>query len=286
METIGVAPPTHSPRATQFVAEMIEAVEALVEAGHGYERNGTVYFRVASDPGYGRLSGLTREQMLPLAAERGGHPEDPNKDDPLDFVLWQRSAPAEPWWESPWSRGRPGWHIECSTMSRGLLGKPVDVHGGGSDLIYPHHESELAQAEGVPGGKPFVLHWMHTGTVHMAGDKMSKSLGNLAFVNDLLERHPPGALRSFLLRRHYRKDWEFREEDLELEGLGGTSLDVGDGQASFDPAADREAFYRALDTDLDTPQAMRILDRVASSSEPAAKELLEDGKEILGLQNV
>jgi L-cysteine:1D-myo-inositol 2-amino-2-deoxy-alpha-D-glucopyranoside ligase len=283
METIGVASPTHAPRATQYVAEMIEEVEILVEAGHGYERNGTVFFRVASDPGYGRLSGLTREQMLPLAAERGGHPEDPDKDDPLDFVLWQRSAPGEPWWESPWSRGRPGWHIECSTMSRRLLGKPLDVHGGGSDLIYPHHESELAQAEGAPGGKPFVLHWMHTGTVHMAGDKMSKSIGNLAFVHELLERHSPSALRSFLLRRHYRKDWEFREEDLELEGLGGTSLDVGDGRASFDPAADREAFYRALDTDLDTPEAMRILDHTASSSDPAAKELLEDGKEILGL---
>jgi L-cysteine:1D-myo-inositol 2-amino-2-deoxy-alpha-D-glucopyranoside ligase len=283
MDAIGVVPPTHAPRATQYVAEMIQEVETLVQAGHGYERSGTVFFRVASDPGYGRLSGLNREQMLPLAAERGGHPEDPNRDDPLDFVLWQRSAPGEPWWESPWGRGRPGWHIECSTMSRRLLGQPLDVHGGGSDLIYPHHESELAQAEGVPGGKPFVLHWMHTGTVHMAGDKMSKSLGNLAFVDDLLERHPPGALRSFLLRRHYRKDWEFREEDLELEGLGGTTLDVGDGRASFDQAADRDAFYQALDADLDTPEAMRILDRAASSSDPAAKELLEEGKEILGL---
>ncbi|HEY3210926.1 MAG TPA: cysteine--tRNA ligase [Actinomycetota bacterium] len=283
MQSIGVSPPTHSPRATEFVADMIEEVEALVPAGHGYQRNGTVYFRVASDPRYGRLSGLTREQMLPLAAERGGHPEDPRKDDPLDFVLWQRSAPGEPWWESPWGRGRPGWHIECSTMSRKLLGQPVDIHGGGSDLIYPHHESELAQAEGVPGGEPFVLHWVHTGAVHMAGDKMSKSLGNLAFVQDLLERHPPGALRSFLLRRHYRKDWHFREEDLELETRGAASLETGDGEASFDPAADRDAFFRALEEDLDTPEAMRILDRAASSSEPAAKELLEEGKEIMGL---
>jgi len=283
MQAIGVVPPTHSPRATEFVAEMIKEVEALVAAGHGYERNGTVYFRVASDPGYGRLSGFNREQMLPLAAERGGHPEDPNKVDPLDFVLWQRSAPGEPWWESPWGWGRPGWHIECSTMSRTLLGQPVDVHGGGSDLVYPHHESELAQAEAVPGGRPFVLHWMHTGAVHMAGDKMSKSLGNLAFVHDLLDRYPAGALRSFLLRHHYRRDWQFREEDLEREGRGAASVETGDRDASFDPAADRDAFFTALDRDLDIPEAMRILDRAASWSEPAAKELLEEGREILGL---
>jgi L-cysteine:1D-myo-inositol 2-amino-2-deoxy-alpha-D-glucopyranoside ligase len=183
MRAIGVQPPTHTPRATGFVPDMIDEVRALVEAGCGYERDGTVYFRVAADPGYGRLSGLTREEMLPLAAERGGHPEDPNKDDPLDFVLWQRSAPGEPWWDSPWGRGRPGWHIECSTMARRLLGQPVDVHGGGTDLIFPHHESELAQAEGVPGRpRPFVRQWMHTGTVHMDDEKMSKSLGNLVFV--------------------------------------------------------------------------------------------------------
>jgi L-cysteine:1D-myo-inositol 2-amino-2-deoxy-alpha-D-glucopyranoside ligase len=283
MQAIGVTPPTSSPRATGFVSEMIGEVRALMAAGHAYERDGTVYFRVASDPGYGRLSGLSREQMLPLAAERGGHPEDPHKDDPLDFVLWQRSAPGEPWWDSPWGRGRPGWHIECSTMARSLIGQPVDIHGGGTDLIYPHHESELAQAEGVPGGAPFVLHWVHTGTVHMAGDKMSKSLGNMAFVGDLLERHPPAALRTFLLRHHYRQDWEFREEDLALETPVGTATEAPDGETNFDPAADRKAFYRALDTDLDTPEALRVLDRLGDSSEPAAKELLEEGREILGL---
>jgi L-cysteine:1D-myo-inositol 2-amino-2-deoxy-alpha-D-glucopyranoside ligase len=283
MAAIGVTPPNHSPWATQFVPEMIEEVEALVAAGHGYERDGTVYFSVASDPGYGRLSGLTREQMLPLAAERGGHPEDPNKDDPLDFVLWQRSAPGEPWWESPWGRGRPGWHIECSTMARKLIGQPVDIHGGGSDLIYPHHESELAQAEGVPGGAPFVLQWVHTGTVHMSGDKMSKSLGNMAFVHDLLERHTPEALRTYLLRQHYRQDWHFKEEDLERESRGGAFLEAGDGRADFDATAGREDFFTALDTDLDTPQALRVLDRAAASSDPGATGLIQEGREILGL---
>ena len=271
MLAISVTPPTHSPRATQFVPQMIEEVEALLAAGLGYERRGTVYFRVASDPGYGRLSRLSRHEMLRLAAERGGHPEDPNKDDPLDFVLWQASAPGEPWWESPWGRGRPGWHIECSTMATRLIGKPVDIHGGGSDLIFPHHESELAQAEGVPGPRPFVRYWMHTGTVHMAGEKMSKSLGNLAFVDDLLERHHPAALRSHLLRHHYRKDWEFDEAALDRppETDGGPTT--------------RDAFFRALDEDLDTPTALRELGRAARSTDPRAKALVDEGRALLGL---
>src|SRR5438132_6888208 len=172
MGAIGILPPTHSPRATEFIPAMIEEIQALIAAGHAYVREGTVYFRVVSDPKYGRLSRLSRDEMVALAAERGGHPEDPNKDDPLDFVLWQAWQTGEPSWDSPWGRGRPGWHIECSTMCRRLLGQPVDIHGGGTDLIFPHHESELAQAEGVPGPKPFVRHWMHTGTVHMAGEKM------------------------------------------------------------------------------------------------------------------
>jgi L-cysteine:1D-myo-inositol 2-amino-2-deoxy-alpha-D-glucopyranoside ligase len=272
MRAIGVTPPTHSPRATQFVPQMIEEVGALLAAGRAYERRGTVYFRVASDPGYGRLARLSRQEMLRLAAERGGHPEDPNKDDPLDFVLWQAWREGEPWWDSPWGRGRPGWHIECSTMAKSLLGQPVDVHGGGSDLIFPHHECELAQAEGVPGPRPFVRQWMHTGAVHMAGEKMSKSLGNLAFVHDLLERHAPGHLRELLLRRHYRQDWEFDEAD-----LGRPTFDPGEGPAT------REAFYAALDRDLDTPNALRILDRASRSTEPEARTLLDEGRQLLGL---
>jgi L-cysteine:1D-myo-inositol 2-amino-2-deoxy-alpha-D-glucopyranoside ligase len=219
--------------------------------------------------------------MLKLAAERGGHPEDPDKDDPLDFVLWQAWQDGEPWWDSPWGRGRPGWHIECSTMARRLLGQPVDVHGGGSDLIFPHHESELAQAEGVPGERPFVRHWVHTGTVHMAGEKMSKSLGNLAFVDDLLERHEPARLRTFLLRRHYREDWSFQESDLDPERVERAPVEAGD--TPFDPEGDRAAFYRALDDDLDTPDALRILDRAARSDDPLAKALFKEGSTLLGL---
>jgi L-cysteine:1D-myo-inositol 2-amino-2-deoxy-alpha-D-glucopyranoside ligase len=274
MESIGVTPPTHSPRATAYVPQMIEEVTGLLEARRGYERDGTVYYRVASDPEYGKLSKLSREEMLVFAAERGGHPEDPNKDDPLDFVLWQRSAEGEPWWESPWGRGRPGWHIECSTMARRLLGQPVDIHGGGSDLIYPHHESEIAQAEALPGEKPFVRHWVHTGTVYMESEKMSKSLGNLAFVHELIERHPPMALREFLLRHHYREDWEFSEDELAQSLL----IEPSDGPA------DREAFFHALDRDLDTPAALAILDRAANKTTQDSAELVAEGRSVLGLE--
>jgi L-cysteine:1D-myo-inositol 2-amino-2-deoxy-alpha-D-glucopyranoside ligase len=272
MRAIGNEPPTFSPRATEFVPQMIEEVRNLLAVGHAYERSGTVYFRIASDPDYGSLSGFTREQMLPLAEERGGHPEDPNKDDPLDFVLWQRSVDGEPWWESPWGRGRPGWHIECSTMSRSFLGQPLDIHGGGTDLIYPHHESETAQAEcGHPADTPFVRRWMHTGTVYMAGEKMSKSLGNLTFVRDLLARHAPMAIREFLLRHHYREDWEFDEAALDL------IADPGEGPAS------REAFLAALEDDLYTPEALRVLDRAAALGDVP---LRDEGRDLLGLSEV
>jgi L-cysteine:1D-myo-inositol 2-amino-2-deoxy-alpha-D-glucopyranoside ligase len=273
MGAIGVTLPTITPRATEFVPEMIEEVEKLLAAGCAYERGGWVYFLVASDPGYGRLSGLERATMLELADERGGHPEDPNKDDPLDFVLWQPSAPDEPAWDSPWGPGRPGWHIECSTMAGRLLGLPVDIHGGGSDLIFPHHESELAQAEGVPGPRPFVRHWAHTGTVFQDGEKMSKSLGNMTFVDELLERYPPAAIRRLFLRHHYREDWSFEEKALAAEADGSAKAPHHD-----DPST-REAFLAALEDDLDTPRALAILDAATTAGE----SWMNEGAEVLGL---
>ncbi|MFN2590449.1 MAG: cysteine--tRNA ligase [Actinomycetota bacterium] len=275
MDAIGVARPTVTPRATEFVPQMVEEVEALIGARCAYERKGWVYFRVASDSGYGSLSRLDRETMIELAKDRGGHPEDPNKDDPLDFVLWQPSAPDEPTWPSPWGEGRPGWHIECSTMARRLLGQPVDIHGGGSDLIFPHHESERAQAEAV-GPAPFVRHWMHTGTVHQANEKMSKSLGNMTFVERLLERYEPVAIRRYLLQRRYRDDCHFDESRL---------------RADPDPSARqdglptrREEFFAALDDDLDTPRALAILDAArAGRSDP---DWTHEAEQVLGLSDL
>jgi L-cysteine:1D-myo-inositol 2-amino-2-deoxy-alpha-D-glucopyranoside ligase len=284
MRAIGVADPTFAPRATQFVGPMVEEVQALLDAGHAYARDGTVYFRVASDPDYGQLSHLPRAEMLRLAAERGGHPEDPNKDDPLDFVLWQRSAEGEPRWDSPWGPGRPGWHIECSTMARRLLGQPVDVHGGGQDLVFPHHESEIAQAECVPGRpQPFVRHWMHTGAVFMGAEKMSKSLGNLAFVKDLLARHDGQAIRRFLLRRHYRKDWEFFEEDLGRETPMPGPPFAGETDPDFDVDQARKEFTAALDDDLDTPRALMVLEAAERSSEPGAGSFVREARGVMGL---
>jgi L-cysteine:1D-myo-inositol 2-amino-2-deoxy-alpha-D-glucopyranoside ligase len=276
MRAIGVMDPTHSPWASEYVPDMVADTGRLLAAGVAYRRNGTVYFRVAADPRYGRLSGLSREEMIPLAAERGGRPDDPNKDDPLDFVLWQPSAPGEPVWDSPWGPGRPGWHIECSTMARRLIGDTVDVHGGGSDLIFPHHESELVQAENPPGGPPFVRRWMHTGVVHQDGQKMSKSLGNMTFVGDLLVRHEPMAIRRLLLSRHYREEWTFDEGQLdgppegpEMSGSGATVEGC------------RAAFFGALDRDLDTPAALRSID--VARTLPGSEELLREAEAILGL---
>jgi L-cysteine:1D-myo-inositol 2-amino-2-deoxy-alpha-D-glucopyranoside ligase len=279
MRALGVERPTMEPRATEFVRQIVEEVRGLETEGHTYERDGTVFYRVASFPDYGRLSHLDRASMIELAGERGGFPDDPRKDDPLDFVLWQRSEPGEPWWESPWGRGRPGWHIECSTMARRLLGQPVNVHGGGRDLVYPHHESEIAQAESLPGERPFVRHWVHSGMVAYEESKMSKSLGNLVFVRDLLERHDAIAVRRALLRHHYREDWTFREEEIEDEERRTGSAARSDG-----PPPSRETFFAALDQDLDTPAALEILDRAeAHRDEPGCAELLREGREILGI---
>jgi L-cysteine:1D-myo-inositol 2-amino-2-deoxy-alpha-D-glucopyranoside ligase len=277
MRALNLERPTMEPRATEYVRQIIEEVAALEAGGHTYERDGTVLFRVSSFPGYGALSGLDRETMIELARERGGFPDDPRKDDPLDFVLWQASAHGEPWWESPWGRGRPGWHIECSTMSRRLLGQPLDIHGGGRDLIFPHHESEIAQAESIEEGVPFVRHWMHTGMVACEATKMSKSLGNLVFVRDLLQRHDPVAIRRALLRHHYRDDWSFSEEEIEREERLLEDPSLGSGTP---PRA--ETFLAALDQDLDTPAALDVLDRAAAQpDDPACRELVEMGRAIL-----
>jgi L-cysteine:1D-myo-inositol 2-amino-2-deoxy-alpha-D-glucopyranoside ligase len=266
MRAIGVRPPTHSPWASHFVDGIEEDVVGLLAAGVAYERGRTVYFRWRAFPDYGRLSGLTPEEMLPLAEERGGHPEDPNKEDPLDFVLWQPSAADEPEWPSPLGSGRPGWHIECSAIVRRLAGQPVDIHGGGKDLIYPHHESEIALAESLPGEKPFARHWMHTGEVAQGGEKMSKSVGNMTFVDDLVERHGADAIRRFLLRRRYRADWEFHEDDI------GRPAHATAGSSP-------EEFFEALDDDLDTPRALGVLE----AAEPEGADWVEDGRAILGM---
>jgi L-cysteine:1D-myo-inositol 2-amino-2-deoxy-alpha-D-glucopyranoside ligase len=214
MDALNVLRPTFFPKATQEIPAMVELARQLVEAGNAYVVDGTVIFEVATYPGFGELSGLSEAEQRDLLAERGGDPGDPRKRDPLDFVVWQPSGPGEPWWESPWGRGRPGWHLECSAMSRRYLGTTIDLHGGGADLVYPHHESERAQSESA-NRAPFARRWLHTGMVRHQGEKMSKSLGNLVFPRDLLRDHEPAAVRLTLLAHHWRSEWEWDPAELK-----------------------------------------------------------------------
>ena len=269
MKDLNVRPPDHFPRATDVIEEMIGVVEALLAAGYAYEKNGSVYFHVDDYEDFGKLSRIPRSEMLPIANERGNHPDDPNKKTPLDFVLWQAQAPGEPAWDSPWGPGRPGWHIECSTMATKHLGDTIDVHGGGADLIFPHHECEIAQAEGATGKKPFVRFWLHTAMVRHEGEKMSKSLGNLVMVRDLLEAGwTPDALRLYMHGHHYREEWEFNESALEEAAAAADKVrqaaTVEGG--NNDPLTYRGAantFTAAMDDDLDTPTAVAALEEFA-----------------------
>jgi L-cysteine:1D-myo-inositol 2-amino-2-deoxy-alpha-D-glucopyranoside ligase len=214
MRALGVLTPASEPRATSAIPDILGFIGRVLESGHAYRAGGAVYFDVSTFPKFGQVSHLGREEMIELAGERGGNPDDPFKDDPLDFVLWQPSAEDEPAWDSLWGKGRPGWHIECSALALRELGATIDLHGGGSDLIFPHHECEAAQSEAATG-RTFVKHWMHVGMVRLAGAKMSKSLGNLVFVHQLLETHEPATIRLALLANHYRDSWDFDESMLD-----------------------------------------------------------------------
>jgi L-cysteine:1D-myo-inositol 2-amino-2-deoxy-alpha-D-glucopyranoside ligase len=260
MDALNVARPAWFPRATEEVPSMVELAAELVAAGNAYVVDGTVFFDVTSYPGFGELSGLDPERQRALLAERGGDPDDPRKRHPLDFVVWQPSQPGEPWWESPWGRGRPGWHLECSAMSRRYLGATVDLHGGGADLLYPHHESERAQSEAV-GRVPFVRRWLHTGMVRHQGEKMSKSLGNLVFPRELFRDHEPAALRLALLGHHWRSEWEWDAAELkEAEERLAAWRRAGAGAS---PGGLPERAEGALAADLGTPRVLVVGDELA-----------------------
>jgi L-cysteine:1D-myo-inositol 2-amino-2-deoxy-alpha-D-glucopyranoside ligase len=269
MSALGLLPPTSEPRATSAIPMILNLVDRVLENGHAYRANGSVYFDVSSFPDFGGVSHFSRNVMMELAAERGGHVDDPAKRDPLDFVLWQPSMPGEPEWESRWGPGRPGWHIECSALALRELGT-VDLHGGGSDLVFPHHECESAQAEAATG-RPFCKYWMHVGMVGLDGVKMSKSLGNLVFVHDLLEQWDPMVVRLAVISNHYRSDWDWNDQMLEE---AAERLDrwrsAGEGDLGIEEVRD------CLDNDLDVPGAVDALDRAAGSggvSVPAARLL-------------
>jgi L-cysteine:1D-myo-inositol 2-amino-2-deoxy-alpha-D-glucopyranoside ligase len=259
MRALNVLPVHSEPRATSAIADILGFIGMVLDSGHAYRSGGAVYFDISRFERFGQLSHLGRDEMLRLAAENGGNPDDPFKDDPLDFVLWQPSADGEPAWDSLWGKGRPGWHIECSALALRELGTTIDLHGGGTDLVFPHHECETAQSEAATG-KPFVRHWMHVGMVRLGGEKMSKSLGNLVFVHTLLESFEADAIRLAILSQHYRQSWEFQGALLEnatarLERWRA----AGEGEAALDEVRAR------LDDDLDTPGALAAVDEAAGS---------------------
>ncbi|NPV76678.1 MAG: cysteine--tRNA ligase [Anaerolineae bacterium] len=207
LEDLNILPPTIKPRATQEIQTIIAMIEDLIRAGYAYPLNGDVYFRVRKDPDYGRLSGRNLDDM-----RSGARIEvDERKEDPLDFALWKGAKPGEPSWDSPWGPGRPGWHIECSAMNLRHLGEQIDIHGGGNDLIFPHHENEIAQTESLTG-KPFARYWVHNGMLQLGGEKMSKSLGNLVSIEEFLSKHSADAFRIMLLNSSYRGPLTYNDE--------------------------------------------------------------------------
>jgi L-cysteine:1D-myo-inositol 2-amino-2-deoxy-alpha-D-glucopyranoside ligase len=272
MDALDILRPTYLPRATEEIPSMIELATQLHAAGKAYEVDGTLFFDVTTFPGFGELSGLSAAEQRALLAERGGDPDDQRKRHPLDFVVWQRSQPGEPFWDSPWGAGRPGWHLECSAMSRRYLGTTLDLHGGGADLLYPHHESERAQSEAANGTR-FVRRWLHTGMVRHQGEKMSKSLGNLVFVRDLVRDHEPAAIRLALLAHHYRSSWEIDADELKLaaERLDAWQRAARDAGPAGDAARSLpEPVDAALARDLDTATALAVVDELAAARDGAA----------------
>jgi cysteinyl-tRNA synthetase len=312
MDALGMEKPTHQPKATENIPQIIHLIQRLVDKGVAYGVDGDVYFSVEKFGPYGKLSGRDLEEM-----QAGARVEvDERKKNPLDFALWKASKPGEPEWESPWGKGRPGWHIECSAMSQRYLGESFDIHGGGKDLIFPHHENEIAQSEAA-SGKPFVRYWVHNGFVNINQEKMSKSLGNILPIRDLLREHHPEALRLFLLSSHYRSPVDFSpqhmaEANANLDRFYSALLGIEEflsakGEVSSPNAAGlkgaakevfeknsttRESFEEAMRDDFNTALALgylhdltRMLNRVMADKgfrkDPAAAALLSQGRDCL-----
>ncbi len=267
MDALGVKRPTHQPRATEHIPDMQSLIEKLISTGHAYETDGDVMYSVGSFTGYGKLSGKKTEDLI-----SGARVEvDDKKRDPLDFALWKAAKPDEPFWDSPWGLGRPGWHIECSVMSMRYLGESFDIHGGGADLIFPHHENEIAQSEGATG-RPFAKYWIHNGFVNIESEKMSKSLGNVLNIRDILKTVQPEAVRLFLLSSHYRSPLDYNEKSIReatagLERLYSAMEGLGELIDADGPGADlpedlkgiREQFTEAMDDDFNTQRALAVL---------------------------
>jgi L-cysteine:1D-myo-inositol 2-amino-2-deoxy-alpha-D-glucopyranoside ligase len=260
MEALEMLPAYSTPRASSAITDIRKFIGLVLDRGFAYAVGGSVYFDVTKVPTFGEVSHYSHEQMLEFARQRGGNVDDPQKRNPLDFVLWHPSADDEPAWDATWGAGRPGWHIECSALALRDLGTTIDLHGGGSDLIFPHHECERAQSEAATG-EIFVKHWMHVAMVFKDGEKMSKSLGNLVFVDQLRTLWDPRSIRIAIVEHHYRTEWEWDETLMPrssarltrwVASVGGTQSDLLDSVRA------------CLDNDLDTPGALALIDDAAA----------------------
>ena len=292
---LGVQPPDIAPRASGHIPEMLALIARLVDAGLAYQAGGDVYFAVGKWPEYGKLSGRDPAELL-----AGARVEvNPDKRDPLDFALWKGAKPGEPTWGSPWGPGRPGWHIECSAMASMYLGRGFDIHGGGEDLIFPHHENEIAQSEGATG-EPFARYWLHNAFLELKGEKMAKSVGNVVSPRELLRRHRGVVLRYALLGAHYRSPLEFSEEVIadtaasydrlatfatnaaRALGPAGGELPAAGVEGPSEPAGWRDRFQAALDDDLNVPAALAVLFDLVAEANPLIVKLERGDATVLG----
>jgi cysteinyl-tRNA synthetase len=286
MDALNILRPHHTPKATETIPEIIDMTQGLIDKGYAYAVDGNVYFRVGKLSDYGKLSKRSLKQMMAGARVEVGEA----KEDPMDFVLWKVAKPDEPSWDSPWGKGRPGWHIECSAMSVKYLGEQIDIHGGGQDLVFPHHENEIAQSESFTGKKPFVKYWMHNGLLQMGVEKMSKSLGNLITIRDALKKYTADGLRVFILSSYYRSPLTYTDEAIEAAQAGAERLarvankaSKGGGGKALDEKPYRQRFIDAMDDDFNTPQALAALFDLARDINRAEEEGMDvtKGRETL-----
>ena len=274
MKALNVLDVFSKPRASSAIPDIRKFIALVLDRGFAYQSGSSVYFDVTKFDSFGSVSNYDNETMLRYAAERGGDLDNPEKRNRLDFVLWQPSAPDEPSWDTIWGPGRPGWHIECSALALRDLGTTIDLHGGGSDLIFPHHECERAQSEAATG-KQFVKHWMHVAMVFMDGTKMSKSLGNLEFVDRLRKTHDPRAIRLALISNHYRREWEWTSSSMTVSLA---KLESWSAAKNGDGTAGLAEVRSALDDDLNAPAAVGVLDQAA-----AAGHSVKSSAKLLGI---
>ncbi len=287
MDALNIIRPDITPKATEEIPKIMEVVDRLIEKGYAYQTNdGSVYFRISKDEDYGKLSRRTLDMMMAGARIEIGE----QKEHPMDFALWKAAKPGEPSWDSPWGKGRPGWHIECTAMSIKYLGEQIDIHGGGQDLVFPHHENEIAQSESYSGKVPFAKYWMHNGFLQIAEEKMSKSLGNMLTIKDVMARRSADAIRVFVLSSHYRSPLSFTWDGLESAEKGAERLSRAANRAdSPDLSSDvletvtyRREFVEAMDDDFNSAKAMGILFDLAREINQAA----DSGKNIENARNL